>query len=367
MREQAERCHPLLGVEGLASAESIRARDLGAYSRPVLHLLGIATALALLAAAPCPVTPSPELQSASIDGCPLAACTHAGALEVCSCTQGEEAEAMRLGLRRGGAWISEIATDASVWGFAGLRVTRADLDGDGAPEIVCALLRSFSNGMAVERWEYVIWDGAHPSRPPVSFAVEDPRGGPFSRSAGEPGCRVLATSWEGGSDRVRGDGLYLRGRWSRYAAGVLRPLGSPGILSRRLLRSFWDERGSGGTPLQWLRDRRAERRTDPLLPTGGRSRTGTVTAIDARSDRVDLAIAFDDGTSSRYCYGRCPDDDHGIAWLADGVARVAYPKRYWSSELLAWPFESKVTLGEPEAGTDERVLLVEPTEPVCVP
>jgi hypothetical protein len=80
----------------------------------------------------------------------------------------------------------------------------------------------------------------------ISFTVREYGTGPgtFVKRSGQPGLAILSTEWEQyeSLDPHRGSGTYLVGRWFRYAKGRLQP--EPGILARRLLNSFVDERSN---------------------------------------------------------------------------------------------------------------------------
>jgi hypothetical protein len=317
-------------------------------------------ALVLAAAAPCPETVSAEPVLTHIDGCGFAACTAAGDLDVCTCAESEDSESTQFGVRRGAEWLSQVVVSAPipVFSFGGFSAPRADLDGDGHQEIVGALFLGASCGRAVQYWELVIWDGAQPAKPPVRFSVEDFGEGTFARWDGERGCRLLATDWGSGADPSRGEGTYFYGRWARYAGGNLTPVGGDGVLARRLLRSFQDERQQAElpTPLRWLRPRKATYRADPLLPAGSdRTASGKVISLDVKDGRIDLTIALE-GERIEYCYGTCPDGSPQLERIGALPAGVAYPKGYWSPELSGWSFGSEVTM----SGRDRR----EPHGPV---
>ncbi len=151
-------------------------------------------------------------------------------------------------------WKLGMAGDASRHFF------RADLDGDGAPELILSTLEAVSNGYAIETVGVDIIDGRNADARPLHFVVEDfdPRIS-FLRAPASKRCRLFATEWLWTSDRKRGAGDYLVGGWLDYHAGLLHHTKSRPVLARRRLYSFDREMEQGtGNIYEWLRDPRAE-------------------------------------------------------------------------------------------------------------
>ncbi len=110
-------------------------------------------------------------------------------------------------------------------------VVEADLDGDGAKEVMVAALVGVSNGMAAASWQLAILDGV--TRAPRVVKLDEYGEGSFVQAA--KGCDLLRTEWRWLFDQKRGSGLYFTGRRFRYGRGQLK--GEGGILIRR----WWDD------------------------------------------------------------------------------------------------------------------------------
>jgi len=135
---------------------------------------------------------------------------------------------------------------------------RADLDGDGAPEVILPTLEAVSNGYAIRTVRIDVIDGRDAASPPLHFEVQDfDRQVSFLRAPGGKQCRVFATEWLWTIDTKRDAGNYLAGQWLDYHAARLRHTTSRPVLARRRLYSF-DRAMERGTMYDWLRDSHTE-------------------------------------------------------------------------------------------------------------
>ncbi len=190
-------------------------------------------------------------------GCPGGACVRLpDGRRVCACHRDEGQVEVRV--ERPGSPARVVFVDPEGTGHpARLQVIDADLDGDGARELVAAYNQSVSNGMAVAAWRLVVVEGRRPEAEPAMLAVADfAFPGSLVRPARGGGCRVLATEWVEGSEAGRGAGLYLQATWMRYADGRFARDAARPVVRRRytyaLQRQRFAEDGGGG-PWGWLR------------------------------------------------------------------------------------------------------------------
>ena len=161
-----------------------------------------------------------------------------------------------------------------------------DLDGDRSDELIVVDRLGTSNGMPIPTDQVtIVSDYASERRKFVSFWVRDYAGGTFVTRPGRSGTWIFATEWmwDLNLDPRRDSGNYLVGRWFRYNRGRLVP--QPGVLVRRLLLSFYDERAQGadGAPYVWFANGKGRVVTpDPALGNGRevRSRRGTLVRVD---------------------------------------------------------------------------------------
>ena len=231
----------------------------GAGGWPAL-MRGLALSLSLaagaaVAAKPAPVS-VPALQdrlctataasapvAATAPGCSQAFCTAVGAQSLCAC---ERAEGWRFERREGGRvqqhWRTEISP---LMGASAFEVRLADLDGDGQPEWLVALLQSVSNGLGVSHHTLCT---VTPGRPGV-VCRDVSEWGALSvpvAEAGRPGCSLINADWQSGREPGRGEGTYAVGRLLRWQGGRWVPVSAvqrPAV-ARRLLKEFEDERAT---------------------------------------------------------------------------------------------------------------------------
>jgi len=184
----------------------------------------------------------------------------------------------------------------------------ADLDADGAPELVVATLAGTGCGLGVSSWTVAVLGRGAPA--PILFEAGEVGAGLLVARDG-PGCDLFATEWIDARDPRRGDGLYFAGRRFAYdgAAAALVPVRAEPLRARRFRGSFegagFDFPGGAsifGAPLVWLGgpetvwlDEEPEAAGVALL-----SRAGTVLGAsrvpgDYEADTLALAVAFDDG------------------------------------------------------------------------
>lgn len=211
----------------------------------------------------------------------------------------------------------------------GFQVVEVDLDGDGKPERVLAVLNAVSNGLGVAHWTLHVLEPGRPS--PLSFSVAEYGEGTFPRREQGPGCDVLATAWRDLEDPLRGSGLYFIGHRYTYREGALVPVGAP-VRVRRYLRDFRQGSGSAsgepefppvGHPAKWLSEGWAEAwPQEPLLdapPTG--QREGTVEAVED-GETLRFRVRWDGGeTSWLQPYGPEPE---GKVALMDGYSDLGH-------------------------------------------
>ena len=199
-------------------------------------------------------------------------------------------------------------------------VLSTDLDADGRSELIVVDHVGTSNGMAMT-WDRIsIIDGVerpNPSWVRLTVAEFGDGAGTFVRRAGQPGNWILSTEWERSStlDPQRGAGTYLVGRWFSYAKGRL--VADPGVVVRRLLNGFADERSRDvlNQPHSFFlggKGRAVDR--DPGLGSGEVLSTLNGRIAGVRDDSYELAIS--DGRKIRAAfdvpYGQNADEriDH---------------------------------------------------------
>jgi hypothetical protein len=127
-----------------------------------------------------------------------------------------------------------------------------DLDGDGRRELFVGVMASESNGIGIQRWRLSALTAA--GQPLGDIDAQDY--GTLSwlfRIPGQRGCRLLASTWEYGTEPGRGEGSYVRGRWLRLAPTGWLPVQGLPEMRRRYLFSFQHERTAARGPLRWLR------------------------------------------------------------------------------------------------------------------
>ena len=127
-----------------------------------------------------------------------------------------------------------------------------DLDGEGGRELLVGVIASESNGIGIQRWR--LFALSADGRPLGGIDAHDygTLSGLF-RVPGRRGCRLLASTWEYGSEPARGPGSYVRGRWMHLSAAGWRPVQGVPDMRRRYLFSFERERIAARGLLRWFR------------------------------------------------------------------------------------------------------------------
>ncbi len=189
----------------------------------------------------------------------------------------EDAAVMRtIRVERSGrvlaTWTDEVT---GAW-IEGYDVLSGDLDGDGAGEIVVVEHVGTGNGLGVATWEvFVVPETGIPDGGPMRMLVSDygPTGLVQRVAPGGRGLRLVASSWDDGTEAGRGPGrgpgLYYTARFYRYDGGALVPDGP--IRQRRYLNSFQRLRGreyEAGryAPDRWLTRGVRTMTSEPSIP-----------------------------------------------------------------------------------------------------
>lgn len=212
-------------------------------------LLALATAAAAKGLVPVPIS-GPALQDrlcpaavaavpvqTKLPGCQQAHCAALGEQSVCAC---QRADGWRFERREAGRVLKHWRTEISpMVGASAFEVTLADLDGDGQPEWLVALLQSVSNGLGVSH--HTLCTVAPGQAAVVCRDVSE--WGALSvpvAEAGRPGCGLLDANWQSGREPGRADGTYAVGRLWRWQGGrwVRVQAAERPAVARRLLREF---------------------------------------------------------------------------------------------------------------------------------
>lgn len=176
--------------------------------------------------------------------------------EVClSGPVGDGASGLRYRLSHRIDGVSRHAWDADADSLAFPAVftaEAADLDGEGGRELLVGVMASESNGISIQRWR--LFALSADGRPLGELDAHDygTLSGLF-RVPGQPGCRLLASIWEYGSEPARGTGSYVRGRWMRLSAEGWSSMPGMPDMRRRYLFSFERERIASRGLLHWFR------------------------------------------------------------------------------------------------------------------
>ena len=209
----------------------------------------------------------------------------------------------------------------------GFDLLRADLDADGTRELVVVQHESEGNGMGVATWSVrIVPETALPTtggNRPLVFWTSDY--GPTGLVVRRPGGRrVMAASWESGSEAGRGEGLYYTARFFRYDRGALLPDGP--VLQRRFLFSFADLRGREAMaeryhPEQWIRRNVRVAPRDPWLPAGTRLSSGPV-AVTGRTEDIENGTSL----TLRHADGRV--ESLQVSIVGDAETGRFFPMEY---------------------------------------
>jgi hypothetical protein len=168
----------------------------------------------------------------------------ATATRIVASLKGKENSAQpHLRLEANGQILQEMDLDVmsvmASYSLESMQVMALDLDEDGAPEITVAFMTGSSNGMGVEFWDVLVFDGKNYRLPPATVLMHDYGVfGGFVRSQDDHKWRLLETHWKWGKDPKRGDGLYLVGQWLVYIAGEFKRDELKPIIARRYLYGF---------------------------------------------------------------------------------------------------------------------------------
>ena len=190
----------------------------------------------------CPAKLVAAPAQATVPGCQLAHCATVGQEQLCAC---QRPEGWRFERRQGGRVLQHWRTEISpMMGASAFEVTLADLDGDGQPEWLVALLQSVSNGMGVSHHTLCTVSPDPSAAVPCRDVAE---WGALSLpvvEAGRAGCGLMDADWQSGREPGRGDGTYAVGRLLRWQGGrwVPVPAAQRPAVARRLLREFEAER-----------------------------------------------------------------------------------------------------------------------------
>lgn len=172
---------------------------------------------------------------------------------------GEDVQPFRLSYRRDGK-------EALTWRSDGMLISPSDTfivelievdDAEAGSELIVPVMTSEGMGMGVQSTDVFVVN-RHRLTVSQPLSVEDyGRVSGFYRLPGRS-CRLLATRWDSGEDKVRGEGLYATGAWYRLDGLNWQPEPSlPGV-SRRYLFRFERERARARQPLLWFLDKSAE-------------------------------------------------------------------------------------------------------------
>lgn len=160
-------------------------------------------------------------------------------------------------IMRDGQPVQSYRDDAMMGSLEKMRVVKADLDGDGAPERVLALWNATGNGMGVSTWTLRVF--TNDWRPIASFEdVKDwDRTAIVAASKGRKGCDLAITSWESGTDKKGRGGTYFKASFQRFVDGAMAPATDRPALWRRYTFAFEKQRAEtrsedGGDAAAWL-------------------------------------------------------------------------------------------------------------------
>jgi hypothetical protein len=239
-------------------------------------------------------------------------------------------------LYRGGARIAAVSVPNGVASDGELEALRADLDGDGRPELVIAEPIRIWNHLG---WEFarvfVIGDAGI-----TQLDVAEWGDGSIIAAADGRGCELLATTWDDLHHPIDpAYGTYLVGRPMRYDRGALVARGD--VVVRRL-RTFFHatDEAERPTPAAWLSSSDSEWWPElgpERLPN--RRRTGTITAAARVRGDIALEIDLDDGVHLVLDRSADPFDWRragSLARLGSADTGVLFPEAYVPADPSAW-------------------------------
>jgi hypothetical protein len=287
--------------------------------------------LALLLAATPWAAPAPVADQA----CAAAACTTAGEVKVCKCVPAGEGTEPGLVVEGPGERHLEWDARAHLGEVADFLVASADLDGDGAAELLVANRSGESNGLAVRTWELAIVDGA-------SAAVTHALAHDFGLDALGPKGTLLLTEWV-----VTEGKAVFTGREYRYAAGRLEPTKEP-VRRRALDAAFELERHAAlgaadrTMPARAFLAHASTKKGDDALPK--KPTTMLVKGLSREEPWLQLHLQRPDGELE------VPAGDAPPAplRLGDTKARRLYPLGYAPADAETWLVGKSVRRGDGE-------------------
>lgn len=205
------------------------------------------------------ICPARRFEAPVADG-PFDHCIDVGAgYRICRRRSDEDATVF-MSVERGRKPVATWATGSFMGDTSDFDVAAADLDGDGAEELVVASRYGQTVGMATNRWEVAIVEDLAAPKPSLVVEVEEYGTGSLVATDANVPCALLVTRWVGLDDRERGRGLYLWASLARYREGALSM--EPAV-ARRYVASFERQRTETpraatpmwiGGPLAWLQE-----------------------------------------------------------------------------------------------------------------
>lgn len=221
----------------------------------------------------------------------------------------------------------------------------ADLDGNGAQELIIAKHDGSSNGIAIRYWTVYIFPEplSHSLQKPLEFAVEEyGRQGTFVQNGNQ--FEIWTTEWRGS----------IIGQQWRYGKGQLLPTEHP-ILERWYSFNFERERGKTyrdpRIPYLWLSSPKVQAHSEhPLLKSTDilNSEDGVIQNIVNRCSSKDhpciTTVTFkpNQGKPRSYSYSRSGhlytpgEEAQSFAYFGDWSSRRTYPRRYLLADSSKW-------------------------------
>lgn len=271
-------------------------------------------------------SPFPPPSAVALENCARAACTSADDVRVCKCLKPSEQAQDLIVVDRPGDQRVVWSTTTHLGEVTDFRVQRADLDADGAPELLIASLMSESDGMGIRTWDLAIVDG---NEPEVVRAVTHDFGFDALK-----GTTLQLTEWAWQAVGPKENGFFFIGREYGYRTGALVPSKAP-VLRRRYTPEFEKERAAA-----------VVKSSDRLLPgraflahastTKGADEPpkdfvlGTLKAITIDEPEYELHAEDDKGQLVTFT---SDGDASAVLRLGDLKNKRLYPLRYWPASL----------------------------------
>ncbi len=232
-----------------------------------------------------------------------------------------------------------------------------DLDNDGLNEITIANKDGISNGLGIHYWTIFILlnpltFGFHQ---PLEFKIEEyGSNGSFIKQQGDSRCNIFATEWQFGGlkeSKRNVDGLYLMGRWFHYQSGRLKPTKRDGVLAKRYLFSFQEERlrtlDDLRIPFLWFKHGTIQHFTnDPVITKEVSRIDGKITNIlganqnplpNNHSD-FGVRVKTRNGRTIELFYSESESKEieNTFFRFGDNRTKIIYPKSYQPSHIGEW-------------------------------